>query len=183
MSRTDPITPVLSGPPRIAISATVRADGQRRRVRLNAAYVDAIERAGALPLIVPPLGGIRHATAIIDGCDGLVLTGGEDVDPERYDAARDATVEETNPERDATEIALVQAARARGCPTFAICRGLQLLNVALGGSLIQDIPSRRPANRTRARRRGGSRIEPRTHARLYPNPRQLVPPPGRRSSR
>lgn len=141
MSHHDPAS---ARPPRIAISATTRTDDHRRRVRLNAAYVDAIERAGALPLVVPPLASITHASAILDACDGLVLTGGEDIAPERYNAAPDATVEEINPERDATEIALVEAARARACPTFAICRGLQLLNVALGGSLVQDIPSQRP---------------------------------------
>ena len=141
MSRHDP---AATRPPRIAISATIRTDDHRRRVRLNAAYVEAIQRAGALPLVVPPLAGVSHAAAIVDACDGLVLTGGEDIDPERYDAARDATVEETNPERDATEMALVEAARARACPTFAICRGLQVLNVALGGSLVQDVPSQRP---------------------------------------
>ncbi len=141
MSRHDTAS---TRPPRIAISATMRTNDHRRRVRLNAAYVEAIERAGAVPLVVPPLAAVTHAAAIVDACDGLVLTGGEDIDPGRYDAARDATVEETNPERDATEIALVEAARARACPTFAICRGLQLLNVALGGSLVQDVPSRRP---------------------------------------
>lgn len=144
MSRTD--LAATARPPRIAISATTYTDDRRRRVRLNAAYVDAIERAGALPFIVPPLSGLSHAAAIIDACDGLVLTGGEDIDPDRYDAARDATVQEMNPERDATEIALVEAARSVACPTFAICRGLQLLNVALGGSLVQDIPSQRPGS-------------------------------------
>jgi putative glutamine amidotransferase len=144
MSRTD-----LAGtarPPRIAISATTYSDDHRRRVRVNAAYVDAIERAGALPLVVPPLSSLSHTAAIIDACDGLVLTGGEDIDPTRYHAPRDATVDDTNPDRDATEIALVEAARAVACPTFAICRGLQLLNVALGGSLVQDIPSQRPGS-------------------------------------
>jgi len=142
MSRTD--LPTTVRPPRIAISATTYTDDHRRRVRLNAAYVEAVERAGALPFVVPPLAGFSRAAAIIDACDGLVLTGGEDVDPDRYDAPRDATVEGTNPERDATEVALVEAARSVACPTFAICRGLQLLNVALGGSLVQDIPSQRP---------------------------------------
>lgn len=142
MSPTDPAS--STRPPRIAISGTFHTDDNRRRVRLNAAYVEAIERAGALPFVVPPLSRLAHAAAIIDACDGLVLTGGEDIEPDRYGAARDATVEETNPERDATEIALVEAARSRACPTFAICRGLQLLNVALGGSLVQDIPSQHP---------------------------------------
>ncbi len=144
MSRTDPAA--TARPPRIAISATMYSDDHRRRVRLNAAYVEAVEQAGALPFVVPPLSGLSHAAAIIDACDGLVLTGGEDIDPDRYDAPRDATVEDTNPERDATEIALVEAARSVACPTFAICRGLQLLNVALGGSLVQDIPSQRPGS-------------------------------------
>ena len=152
MSRSDPADSIIApaavpaGIARIAISATARTDDHRRRVRLNAAYVDAIERAGAVPFVVPPLASIAHAAAIIDVCDGLVLTGGEDIDPDRYGSARDATVEDTNPERDATEIALVEAARLNLCPTFAICRGLQLLNVALGGSLVQDIPSQRPGS-------------------------------------
>lgn len=144
MSRTHPAA--SERPPRVAISATTYSDDHRRRVRLNVAYVEALERAGAVPLVIPPLSEVAHAAAIIDACDGLVLTGGEDLDPSFYDEPRDASVEGTNPERDATEIALVEAARAVACPTFAICRGLQLLNVALGGSLVQDIPSQRPGS-------------------------------------
>lgn len=139
----------MSRPPRIIIAATIRTDDSAtpptRRVRLNASYVHAVERAGGLPLIVPPLEQLAHAEAVIESCDGLLLTGGEDVDPERYGEPRHPKLEITNPERDATEIALIEAARARGTPTLAICRGLQILNVALGGTLVQDIRSQRPS--------------------------------------
>jgi putative glutamine amidotransferase len=72
---------------------------------------------------------------------GLVLTGGEDVDPSLYGEARHEKVRSVNPERDNTEAELISEAKARGTPVLAICRGIQILNVALGGTLIQDIPS------------------------------------------
>jgi putative glutamine amidotransferase len=80
----------------------------------------------------------------LDAIDGLLLTGGDDVAPERYGEARHPTVVEAEPGRDAFEIALVGAARERALPIFAICRGVQLLNVACGGTLVQDIPSQVP---------------------------------------
>ncbi len=83
--------------------------------------------------------------AALQGIQGLLLTGGEDVDPARYGEAPHPTVE-LNPERDAFEIGLVEAARAADLPILAICRGIQVLNVALGGSLIQDIPSQVPGS-------------------------------------
>jgi putative glutamine amidotransferase len=81
------------------------------------------------------------AAAVLDSVAGLVLTGGEDVDPARYGEKRHEKVRSVNAARDATEAALIQAARERGTPVLAICRGIQILNVALGGTLIQDIPS------------------------------------------
>lgn len=129
----------------MAVTATIRPTEGMSRVRLNAAYVEAVERAGGLPLVVPPLASIADASRIIEAVDALLLTGGEDVDPARYGAPRHPTVEVVNLERDATELALVAAARERGLPTLAICRGIQLFNVAFGGSLVQDIPSQRPS--------------------------------------
>ena len=79
--------------------------------------------------------------AALTGIDGLMLTGGGDIAPSVYGETPHATVEEAEPGRDAFEIALVQAARARQLPIFAICRGVQVLNVACGGTLVQDIPS------------------------------------------
>jgi putative glutamine amidotransferase len=77
----------------------------------------------------------------MESVSGLVLTGGEDVDPARYGEKRHEKVRSVNPARDATEAALIEAARSRGKPVLAICRGIQILNVALGGTLVQDIPS------------------------------------------
>ena len=78
---------------------------------------------------------------VVRSCAGLVLPGGVDVDPARYEEARHPTVTDVDAARDAYEMALVRAALAADLPMFAICRGLQVMNVAAGGSLIQDIPS------------------------------------------
>jgi len=125
----------------VAVTAGIRPDGDTDRVRLTAAYVIALENAGLVPLIVPPLARGGAAAAILDSVSGLVLTGGEDVDPTRYGEKRHEKVRFVNAARDATEAALIQEAKARGKPVLAICRGIQILNVALGGTLVQDIPS------------------------------------------
>ena len=125
----------------VAVTASIRPEGDTRRVRLTAAYVTALERAGLIPLIVPPLSSADAAASVLDSVAGLVLTGGEDVDPARYGEKRHEKVVSVNAARDATEAALVEEARARGTPVLAICRGIQILNVALGGSLVQDIPT------------------------------------------
>ena len=130
--------------PLIAITATTRDDAGTSRVRLNAAYVAAVERAGGVPLVIPPLARVDDATGILDCAAALVLTGGEDVEPARYGAAPQPALGATNAARDATEIALVTIARERAIPTLGICRGIQLINVAFGGSLVQDIPTERP---------------------------------------
>ena len=123
----------------VAVTASIRPDGDTSRVRLTAAYVIALENAGLIPLIVPPLSSASAAAAIMDSVSGLVLTGGEDVDPARYGEKRHEKVRSINAARDATEAALIEAAKARGKPVLAICRGIQILNVALGGTLVQDI--------------------------------------------
>ena len=79
--------------------------------------------------------------AALSGVDGLLLTGGDDVAPPIYGEQPHATITDAEPGRDEFEIGLVKAARERGVPIFAICRGVQVLNVACGGTLVQDIPS------------------------------------------
>ena len=123
----------------VAVTASIRPDGDTSRVRLTAAYVTALEVAGLIPLIVPPLSSERAAAAVLDSVSGLVLTGGEDVDPARYGEKRHEKVRSVNAARDATEASLVVEAKARGIPVLAICRGIQILNGALGGTLVQDI--------------------------------------------
>jgi putative glutamine amidotransferase len=130
--------------PIIAITAPLRGVEKSPAVHLGVVYARAVEHAGGLPVLVPPLLGNADAGRIIDAVDGLLLTGGEDVDPARYGAVRHATVTSVSGERDATEFALLDAAHRRTKPVLAICRGIQVLNVAFGGTLIQDIPSERP---------------------------------------
>jgi putative glutamine amidotransferase len=101
-------------------------------------YRQSILHVGAEPRIVDPSMTIEQALA---GIDGLMLTGGGDVAPSRYGEAPHATLEEAEPGRDEFEIALVAAARGLNLPILAICRGVQVLNVACGGTLVQDIPS------------------------------------------
>lgn len=126
--------------PIVAVTATTELVKNSGRVRVNRAYTDAILAAGLIPLVVPPMSG-DGAAAILDAVHGLVLTGGEDVDPGYFSADRHAATGPANDLRDEVELALAREAAARRMPTLAICRGVQVLNVALGGTLVQDIPS------------------------------------------
>jgi putative glutamine amidotransferase len=101
-------------------------------------YLESVRRAGATPL---ELTLADDPAAIAATADGLLLTGGGDVDPALYGATPHATYSAAEPGRDAFEIALVRAVLDAGKPVFAICRGMQVLNVALGGDLVQDIPT------------------------------------------
>lgn len=132
--------------PLVAVTATTEIIRDALRARLNAAYIAALEGAGLIPLASPPLADAAAAHALLERVDGLVLTGGEDVDPRHYGAARHPATASPHSARDSWELALVDAARDRRLPVLAICRGMQLLNVALGGTLIQDIPAQRPSD-------------------------------------
>jgi len=101
-------------------------------------YRQAVLHVGAEVRIVDPNLAVDQA---LQDAGGLMLTGGDDVAPARYGESKHPAVVEVEPERDDFEIALVQEARRRDLPIFAICRGVQVLNVAFGGSLVQDIPS------------------------------------------
>ena len=129
----------------MAVSATRRTDLGRERIALNSSYVRALLAAGLTPLLVPPLLDPTQAGEVLEVTSGLVLTGGEDLHPSSYGETPHARLEETDQARDAVEIALYRAARARGLPVLAICRGIQLVNVAEGGTLYQDLPSERPS--------------------------------------
>ena len=124
----------------VAVTATTEIIRDALRLRVNAAYTVSIRGAGLLPVVLPVLDR-ADADAALDGVAGLVLTGGEDVNPAQYGAPPHEKLETTHDGRDAFEIALIEAARARALPTLAICRGVQILNVALGGTLVQDIAS------------------------------------------
>jgi putative glutamine amidotransferase len=102
------------------------------------AYVQAVERAGARALLVPPSNDAVDET--LDALDGLLLSGGSDLDPDTYGAAAHPATNGLRPERDRAELALLEAALARDMPVLAICRGFQVLNVARGGDLVQHLP-------------------------------------------
>ena len=104
-------------------------------------YIDAVQRAGALALMLPPDASLVEDPAqVLDLIDGLVLTGGADIDPACYGQQAHAETVDTVPERDTFEIAMVRGAIERDLPVLGICRGMQLINVALGGTLLQHLP-------------------------------------------
>lgn len=101
----------------------------------------AVERAGGLPVLVPSTLSMESLRAIYERLDGVLLPGGGDVDPKYYQQDAHPTVHLVDDDRDRTEIAMTQWAVQDDVPVFGICRGIQVMNVALGGTLVQDIPS------------------------------------------
>lgn len=107
-------------------------------VLLHREYPDVVAAAGGVPVLLPPLPAT--AARAVDVLDALVVTGGHDVDPRHYGAERHPRTEPPRPDRDAAELAALHRALDRGIPVLGICRGAQLLNVALGGTLHQHVP-------------------------------------------
>lgn len=127
----------------VAVSASLSpgSNGRPERATLNSAYIAALEGAGLAPVVVTP--GMRRETvrAILEASGGLCLTGGGDIDPARYGQEPAGTkMDSVVAARDSTELEALAIADELGLPVFAICRGIQLLNVARGGTLKQDIP-------------------------------------------
>jgi putative glutamine amidotransferase len=115
-------------------------EGDRDRAFVFTTYVDALRRAGAIPVLIPPQP--ENAAEVVDGLDGLLLAGGDDCDPAAYGEQRHPTVEATmDPRRQENDLALAKLSREKGLPTLGICLGVQVMNVAAGGTLIQHIES------------------------------------------
>jgi putative glutamine amidotransferase len=123
--------------PLIGISTYARA-GERPCFSVPCTYVDAVVAAGGVPVLLPPVG---CAATVLEGLAGLLLPGGGDVTPDHYGGERHATNYDVCAERDAFELTLVRTALERdGFPILGICRGMQILNVALGGDLVAHLP-------------------------------------------
>jgi gamma-glutamyl-gamma-aminobutyrate hydrolase PuuD len=110
---------------------------EHEAVLLPRLYTDAVVTAGGLPVLLPPR---VEAAAVVDRLDGVVLAGGPDVDPARYGAERDPHTGAPRTERDAAELAVLRRSLELSRPLLAVCRGLQVLNVGLGGTLLQHLP-------------------------------------------
>jgi putative glutamine amidotransferase len=102
-------------------------------------YSQAVTGSGGAPLLIPVAQNTKSLSAIIDRLDGLILSGGVDVNPKFYGEEPVTGLGEIDEDRDRTEIQLTKMAYKRGLPIFAICRGIQMLNISLGGTLYQDI--------------------------------------------
>ena len=141
----------------IGVTTYRRECAGRERFTLPAAYVDAVRAAGGVPVLLAP--GEESPADLLGQLDGLVLSGGGDVDPQLSGSPPHGSVYGTSRERDAFEIALARRAIELGTPTLAICRGLQILNVARGGTLhghLPDVVGDKVSHRT-------SQVEPTAH--------------------
>lgn len=137
-------------PPIIGVTCTdIKPDHVRRPPRLgqNQTYLQALTRAGAAPLLIPHLADNVLLRTLYELTDGLLLPGGGDVAPARYGESPHEKCGPASPARDETELTLTRWAMDEGKPLLAICRGIQVLNVALGGSLYQDIATLVPGAR------------------------------------
>src|SRR3954463_5050401 len=136
-----PLTAVTTSEMRAPMldGATPEADPPRTEMVLGMKYLEAIGRAGALAIVVPPMPG-PAIPALLDRVDGICLSGGPDLHPDAYGGDPHPQLGPTEPGLDAFELALARAADERDMPILAICRGMQVLNVARGGTLHQHIP-------------------------------------------
>jgi len=126
--------------PRIGITVSLTIHDDRAVEALERAYIDAVIRAGGVPLVLPACD--PSEVEEVAGClDGLLLSGGGDIDPARYGGTMSPEVKGVEPERDAWELALVAYAVRVGMPVLGTCRGAQVLNVAMGGTLVAHLPS------------------------------------------
>lgn len=138
--------------PRIGVTVGRQTITDRHYDAAPHEYVAAVVEGGGIPLLVAPLPP-SLAADVVNGMDGLLLTGGGDIEPGRYGATPEPEIENVDPERDASELAIVGAAVSRHLPVLGICRGAQLLNVALGGTLHQHLAGEgRLAHQERLRR-------------------------------
>lgn len=125
----------------------ISAYSENGRCQVNMTYVNSVRMAGGVPLVIPVTSDDGQIEAVLSAIDGLVMTGGEDFDPLKWYGEEPVRgLDEVVPTRDEFDVKLIRAAVAKGIPVLGICRGEQLMAVAFGGSLWQDIPSQVPSS-------------------------------------
>ncbi len=127
--------------PLIGISTNIDS----KRIAVNTAYVQSVILSGGIPYMIPVTDNVEVLRQIVSRLDGIVFTGGEDIQPHYYGDTPHDKLEEVSPARDTFELMLMKMATDRNIPTLGICRGLQLMNIAFGGTLYQDLPSQHPS--------------------------------------
>ncbi len=145
------MTPLGEDKPLIGISL-----GYSSKNSVNSAYVDAVIRNGGVPYLVPVTDDVEILRQIVSELDGIVFSGGEDFDPGFFGAEKHPNLEYVNDKRDLYDLTLFKLASDRNVPILGICRGLQLMNIAMGGTLYQDIPSEKPSDIDHRPNLGGS---------------------------
>jgi putative glutamine amidotransferase len=131
--------------PRIAITMTVPDDAESTATRFDLAvrstYVDAVIQAGGLPVLLPPVTDLSLIPQFVDLADGFIFVGGPDINPARFGQAPHETAKPIHPRREEFDFALMKGALETSKPILGVCLGMQMIHVAHGGSMIQDIPS------------------------------------------
>jgi putative glutamine amidotransferase len=132
--------------PKVALTTALneRDGGARRQVTIWDTYLRSFERVGLTPVLLTPAHSRDSIAALMSDCDGLVLSGGGDMDPVLWGEAPVPELDDVSPERDAMEYAALDEALARDLPVLGICRGCQVVNVYFGGTLYQDLGTQRP---------------------------------------
>lgn len=154
-----PLIGVSTSEVRIAARVTPTPEGEPpdREMALGLKYLRAIEAAGGIPVVMPPL-GLDAVQPLLDRLSGVCLSGGPDLDPAAYASKRHPMLGPTEPDLDRFELAIAGAADARGLPILAICRGMQAINVARGGTLHQHLPDRPEASVAHRQKSPGDRL-------------------------
>jgi putative glutamine amidotransferase len=127
--------------PLIGVSTSITIDAQPERAYVNTAYLRAVQAAGGVPVLLPPQLDDEACRGLWQRLDGVVLTGGGDIEPARFGESAHPKTADVSSARDALEIEVVHRALRDDVPLLGICRGLQVVNVALGGSLHQHLPT------------------------------------------
>ena len=125
--------------PLIGVSTSITVGASPERAYVNSAYLHAVQQAGGVPVALPPQLSSASMRQLAGDLQGLLLTGGGDMDPALFGETPHVTLYDVAPSRDTLETSVLHVALDRGLPVLAVCRGLQVLNVALGGSLYQDV--------------------------------------------